>query len=103
MDLHARDLQGNLTTDMIFLQETSAGINQSSGMLIEASTGCLSDFTPKEKELPSTVPDAVMGSVNLGTINFGNEVYKNTPSSVNSWIQQMKLISLLHGCICLNK
>jgi 3-keto-5-aminohexanoate cleavage enzyme len=87
--LHARDVAGNLTTDMRLLDKTFAGIRQSCGILIEASTGGLSDFTAEERGLPTTVPGAAMGSLNLGSLNFGDQVYKNTPSAVNFWIDQM--------------
>lgn len=87
--LHARDLAGNLTTDMTLLRETFAGIRKTSGILIEASTGGLSDFTTEERGLPATVPGAIMGSLNLGSLNFHDQVYRNTPSAVNFWIDQM--------------
>ena len=87
--LHARDLAGNLTTDMTLLHETFAGIRQKSGLLIEASTGGLSDFTTEERGLPTTVSGAAMGSLNLGSLNFGDQVYRNTPPAVDFWIDQM--------------
>ena len=87
--LHARDLAGNLTTDMTLLQQTFAGIRQNSEMLIEASTGGLSDLTIEERGLPITVSGAAMGSLNLGSFNFGDRIYQNTPAAVNFWIDQM--------------
>lgn len=92
--LHARDLQGNLTTDMTLLQETFRGINEHTGLLIEASTGGLSDFTSEERGLPTTVVGADMGSLNLGSLNFGDEVYCNTPPAVDFWITQMAHFSV---------
>lgn len=92
--LHARDLQGNLTTDMTLLQETFGGIAERTGLLIEASTGGLSDFTTEERGLPTTVVGADMGSLNLGSLNFGDEVYCNTPSAVDFWIEQMAPFSV---------
>ena len=89
MHMHARDLQGNLTTDMVYLRETFAGIKRSSEMLVEASTGGLSNLTPEERGLPTTISGADMGSLNLGSLNFGDEVYQNTPPSVENWIKQM--------------
>lgn len=92
--LHARDLQGNLTTDMTLLQETFRGLNEHTGLLIEASTGGLSDFTSEERGLPTTVVGADMGSLNLGSLNFGDEVYCNTPPAVDFWITQMAPFSV---------
>lgn len=87
--LHARDMAGNLTTDMTLLQETVTGIRKNSDMLIEASTGGLSEFSTEERGLPTTVSGAAMGSLNLGSLNFGDRVYRNTPAAVNFWIDQM--------------
>jgi 3-keto-5-aminohexanoate cleavage enzyme len=87
--LHARDLNGSLTTDMTLLHETFAGIKQKSEILIEASTGGLSDFSVEERGLPATVPGAAMGSLNLGSLNFGDQVYVKTPPAVDFWIDQM--------------
>lgn len=92
--LHARDVVGNLTTDMTLLEQTFAGIRQNSEMLIEASTGGLSDFTIEERGLPTTVPGAAMGSLNLGSLNFGDQVYRNTPPAVDFWIDQMTPFSV---------
>lgn len=94
MHLHARDLQGNLTTDMTYLKETFAGIKGVSQMLIEASTGGLSNLTPEERGLPTTISGTDMGSLNLGSLNFGEVVYQNTPPSVESWIKQMSPCSV---------
>ena len=87
--MHARDLYGNLTSDMTYLQETFAGISENTEMLIEASTGGLSSLTPRERGLPTTVCGAVMGSLNLGSLNFGDDAYQNTPPDVDAWIKQM--------------
>jgi len=92
--LHARDATGDLTTDMAMLEETFAGIRQNCEMLIEASTGGLSEFTTAERGLPTTVAGAAMGSLNLGSLNFGDQVYRNTPPAVEFWIDQMAPFSV---------
>ena len=92
--LHARDLEGNLTTYMGNLRETFAGISDETKMLIEASTGGLSDFTAEQRGLPTTIPGAVMGSLNLGSLNFGDEVYQNPPPAVDVWLDQMAAFSV---------
>lgn len=90
MHMHARDLDGKLTTDMTYLRETFARITENTEMILEASSGGLSDFSPEERGLPTTVPGAEMGSLNLGSLNFGDEVYQNTPPAVDIWIDQMQ-------------
>lgn len=87
--LHARDADGNLSTDMGLLRETFAGISDQTSMIIEASTGGLSDFTAVQRGLPLGVPGATLGSLNLGSLNFGDAVYRNTPPDVDIWLEQM--------------
>lgn len=89
LHLHGRDLQGALTTDMDYLEETFTSISECTEMLLEASTGGLSSFTTEERGLPVTVPGAVMGSLNLGSLNFGNDIYQNSPTAVDFWIEKM--------------
>jgi 3-keto-5-aminohexanoate cleavage enzyme len=79
---------------MTLLRETFAGIVENTGLLIEASTGGLSGFTTEERGRPTTVEGADMGSLNLGSLNFGDEVYCNTPPAVDFWIKQMTPFSV---------
>ena len=47
--LHVRDREGNLTPDMTLLEETLAMIRRDSDIVIEVSTGGVSNLTIEER------------------------------------------------------
>jgi 3-keto-5-aminohexanoate cleavage enzyme len=51
--------------------------------------GGVSDFSQEERIRPVYLKGAVLGSLNLGSLNFGDQVYVNRPSHVEYWIQEM--------------
>ena len=75
--MHARDEDGNLTTDLTAFNNAVQIIKDSCDIILEASTGGLSDFTAAERVMPTENSYAQMGSLNIGSLNFGDEVYKN--------------------------
>jgi 3-keto-5-aminohexanoate cleavage enzyme len=87
--LHSRDMKGNLSAETRELEETFSGITNGSDLIIEASTGGVSDFSQEERIRPVYLKGAVLGSLNLGSLNFGDQVYVNRPSHVEYWIQEM--------------
>ena len=88
--IHSRDEKGELTPDITAFSQTAAGIRAGSRILLEASTGGLSNMTAEQRCLPVTVPEAEMGSLNIGSLNFGDAVYANSLPSVRYWIQTMQ-------------
>ena len=88
--MHARDLQGELTSDTTLLDETAQRIKASCNILFEASTGGLSDMTAEERVRPAKLPVADLGSLNIGSLNFGDAVYANSLPDIRYWIQVMK-------------
>jgi len=87
--LHARDGEGQLTTD---LREYTKAVNtakDSCDFILEASTGGLSSLTAAERIMSTTHPAAEMGSLNIGSLNFGDEVYKNSLPDVRYWIETL--------------
>ena len=87
--MHARDENGNLTTDLTAFNKAVQTIKDSCDIILEASTGGLSDFTAAERILPTENPHAQMGSLNIGSLNFGDHVYKNSLVDVRSWIKTL--------------
>lgn len=87
--MHARDEEGNLTTDLTAFNQAVQKIKDSCDIILEASTGGLSDFTAAERVLPTGNPYAQMGSLNIGSLNFGDQVYKNSLVDVRYWIQTL--------------
>jgi len=88
--LHARDEEGKLTTDLTAFNQAVQTIKDSCDIILEASTGGLSNFTASQRILPIGNPHAHMGSLNLGSLNFGDEVYKNSLKDVRYWVSKMR-------------
>jgi 3-keto-5-aminohexanoate cleavage enzyme len=89
LHLHARDRYGRLTADLLPFEQTISRIKEHCDIILEASTGGLSQLSRQERILPVTVPDAEMGSLNIGSLNFGDEVYQNSLPDVRYWIERM--------------
>jgi 3-keto-5-aminohexanoate cleavage enzyme len=87
--MHARNEKGELTTDLAPFSRAVAAIKASSDIVLEASTGGVSDLTAAERVLPATVSDAEMGSLNIGSLNFGDAVYQNSLPDVRFWVDTM--------------
>jgi 3-keto-5-aminohexanoate cleavage enzyme len=87
--LHARDEEGRLTTDLSAFNKTVQIIKESCDIILEASTGGLSSLTAAERVLPAGHAQAQMGSLNIGSLNFGDEVYQNSLKDVRFWIKTM--------------
>jgi 3-keto-5-aminohexanoate cleavage enzyme len=87
--LHARDASGQLTTDLTAFNRAVHTIKQSCDIVLEASTGGLSDLSPADRVLPVGNPHVEMGSLNLGSLNFGDAVYRNALPDIRLWIAAM--------------
>ena len=88
--LHARDETGGLTTDLAPFAAAVDTIKASCDILLEASTGGLSNLSAVERVLPASNPHAEMGSLNIGSLNFGDAVYSNSLPDARFWIEAMK-------------
>jgi 3-keto-5-aminohexanoate cleavage enzyme len=87
--MHARNENGELTTDLAPFSRTVAAIKASCDIILEASTGGLSNLTAAERVLPVSSDDAEMGSLNIGSLNFEDAVYHNSLPDVRFWIDAM--------------
>ena len=88
--LHARDREGNLTTDLNDLYSITRKIRKGCNIIIEVSTGGLSNLTSKERALPLKNKEAKMGSLNMASLNFLDKVYINTIPDIRYWLHRMK-------------
>lgn len=87
--LHCRDLNGNLTPDLTLLQETVAYIREDSDIVVEISTGGVSNLTIEERCQPC-YPDWIeCNSLNVGSVNLGEAVYENPIKDVRYCVQQI--------------
>ena len=87
--LHARDRLGRLTTDVSPLQETIQTIRSRADIIVEASTGGVSSMGAQERALPIGRCDAEIASLNIGSLNFDDHVYRNSVPDVRYWIDTM--------------
>lgn len=87
--LHARNSKGELTTDLSNFSKTIELIANECSVIIEASTGGLSNLTPQERSLPLQNEKVELGSLNMGSLNFLDKVYINTVPNIRYWLQRM--------------
>ena len=69
--LHVRDREGRLTPDMGLLEETLRLIRRDSDIILEVSTGGVSDLTIQERCAPLYSDLVEACSLNVGSTNLG--------------------------------
>ena len=69
--LHCRDLNGNLTPDLSLLEETVAYIREMCDIVVEISTGGVSNLTIEERVQPCYPSWVEANSLNVGSGNLG--------------------------------
>lgn len=87
--MHARDENGILTKDLTSFSYAVEKVKKSCNIILEASTGGLSELKADERILPVSNIYAEMGSLNLGSLNFEDKVYKNSIPDVKYWADEM--------------
>lgn len=87
--LHVRDAQGNLTTDMSLLEETLRLIRNDSDIIIEVSTGGVSNLSIKERCVPVYSDLVEACSLNVGSTNLGKAVYCNPIDDVEYCVREL--------------
>jgi len=87
--MHARDRDGDLTKDLREFLRATELIRKGSDIIIEASTGGISEMTAQERALPVASPHVDMASLNMGSINFLDEVYCNSVPDIRLWLRIM--------------
>lgn len=87
--LHVRDENGNLTTDMTVLNETLDLIRAESDIIIQVSTGGISELTIEERCAPLYNDRVEACSLNVGSTNLGNAVYRNPIPEVKYCVEEI--------------
>lgn len=87
--LHVRDAWGNLTTDMSLLDETLRLIRKDSDIIIEVSTGGVSNLSIKERCVPLYSDLVEACSLNVGSTNLGKAVYCNPIEDVEYCVREL--------------
>ena len=87
--LHVRDAHGKLTPDMSLLKETVYYIRRGCDIVIEISTGGVSNLTIEERCQPCYAPYVEATSLNVGSVNLGEAVYQNPIQDVRYCVQKI--------------
>lgn len=76
--LHCKDKNGNLTPDPSVMIECFEKIREKTDVIIQASTGGISDMTIRERCNPLEYSKVESASLNGGSTNLGEAIYKNS-------------------------
>ena len=87
--LHVRKEDGSLTADTALLEETLKLIRKDSDIIIEVSTGGISNLTIEERCAPVKLDLVEACSLNVGSTNLGRGVYVNAPADVEYCVEQL--------------
>ncbi len=86
--LHVRDLHGALTPDLTVFKQTVEPIAAASDIVIQASTGGVSQLTIEERCAPLYYDRVETCSLNVGSVNLGEAVYINPIQDVRYCVQE---------------
>lgn len=75
--LHCRRPDGGLTPDISYMSECFDKILEKTDLVIQASTGGVSDLNIEERCQPLKYPHTETASLNAGSTNLGDAVYLN--------------------------
>lgn len=87
--LHCRDLNGRLTPDLSLLEETVAYIRDVCDIIVEISTGGVSNLSIEERCQPCYPTWVEANSLNVGSVNLGTAVYQNPIGDVEYCVQKI--------------
>src|SRR5512134_2420782 len=87
--LHVRDKEGKQTEKLEEFSKTLDLIRQKSDIVIQGSTGGLSTLTLEERCVSLNDPKVEVASLNMGSVNFGEDVYINRMPDIRYWARRM--------------
>lgn len=88
--LHVRDSEGVQTADTTEFSRTVKMIREKSDIIIQGSTGGVSELSLEERCTALNDPMVEVASLNMGSVNFGEGVYINTLPDIRYWANRMK-------------
>jgi len=88
--LHVRDDQGNQTEDLTQFSRTLDLIRESSDIIIQGSTGGLSELSLEARCVALNDPRVEVASLNMGSVNFSEDVYINRLPDIRYWAKRME-------------
>lgn len=87
---HVRNTEGKIVCDLQWYRETVDLIRKESDIILNVSTGGVSDLTLEERCVGLDIPEVEFGSLNMGSTNFGDSVYINTLPDIRFWAHRMR-------------
>jgi len=88
--LHVRDNAGSQTADLDAFAQTLDMVRESSDIVIQGSTGGVSDLTLEERCAALNDPRVEVASLNMGSVNFEETVYINSLPDIRYWASRMQ-------------
>jgi len=88
--LHVRDAKGVQTADAAEYSRTLDHIRKESDIVVQGSTGGLTTLTLDERCAALTDPRTETASLNMGSVNFGEDVYINRLPDIRYWARRMR-------------
>jgi 3-keto-5-aminohexanoate cleavage enzyme len=88
--LHVRDAKGVQTEEIGVYSETLDRIRTSSDIVIQGSTGGLTTLSLEQRCVALNDPRTEVASLNMGSVNFGEEVYINRLPDIRYWAKRMR-------------
>jgi 3-keto-5-aminohexanoate cleavage enzyme len=93
--LHVRDDNGNPTEDLTQFSQTLDLIRESSDIIIQGSTGGLSELSLEERCVALNDPRVEVASLNMGSVNFNEDVYINRLADIRYWARRMEVAHVI--------
>ncbi|MCU0560226.1 MAG: 3-keto-5-aminohexanoate cleavage protein [Desulfobacterales bacterium] len=88
--LHVRDAKGVQTEAIGAYAATLERIRAASDIIIQGSTGGLTTLSLEERCVALNDPRTEVASLNMGSVNFGEEVYINRLPDIRYWAERMR-------------
>jgi len=88
--LHVRDETGAAATDLEVFNAAAEAIRDNCQLVLQGSTGGVEGLTVKERCVVLQNKRVEMSSLNMGSTNFFDGVYVNSPADIRYWAQEMK-------------
>lgn len=98
--LHVRDENGQQTFDLEVFRKTLDLFTVKTDIVIQGSTGGMADLSLEERCVCLDEPRVEVASLNMGSVNFGEEVYINTLPDIRFWAGRMKERKVLPELEC---
>jgi 3-keto-5-aminohexanoate cleavage enzyme len=87
--IHVRDEQGRPTQDKATFEKTILLIKEKCDIIVQPSTGGAVGMTPEERLQPVYLRPE-MATLTMGTVNFGDDVFMNTPKDIEIFAKTMQ-------------